>query len=78
MLCTKYSGDRIKQEMSRTCSRYVVEESIYRVLVGKPDGKIPLGRLRRRWDDNNIKINLQKAGWTGMPWLRIGRVGGVL
>jgi len=34
----------------------------YRVLVGKPEGKSPLGRPRRRWDDN-IKIDLQKV-WT--------------
>jgi len=35
---------------------------VYRVLVGKPERKRPLGRLRRRWDDN-IKIDLQKVEW---------------
>jgi hypothetical protein len=42
----------------------------YRVLVGKPDGKGPLGRRRRRWEDN-VKINLQEVGWrawTGLIW----------
>jgi len=34
---------------------------VYRVLVGKPEGKRPLGRLRRRWEDN-IKIDLQEVG----------------
>ena len=34
---------------------------VYRVLVGKPVGKRPLGRRRRRWED--IKIELQKVGW---------------
>ena len=34
---------------------------VHRVLVGKPEGKRPLGRLRRRWEDN-IKINLQEVG----------------
>jgi hypothetical protein len=34
---------------------------VYRVLVGKPDGKRPLGRPRRRWEDN-IKIDLQEVG----------------
>jgi hypothetical protein len=53
---------------------------VYRVLVGKPEGKRPLGRPRRRWEDN-IKMDLQK--WeevvgTGWSWLRIGRVGGHL
>ena len=53
---------------------------VYRVLVGKPVGKRPLGRPRRRWDDN-IKIDLQEVGcgvWTGSSWLRIGAVGGNL
>ena len=35
--------------------------------MGKPDGKIPLGRSRRRWDDN-IKMVLQKVGCVGMDW----------
>jgi hypothetical protein len=37
----------------------------YRVLVGKPEGKRPLGRPRHRWEDN-IKINLQEVGCGGM------------
>ena len=35
---------------------------LYRVLVGKPEGKRPLARRRRRWEDN-VKIELQKVGW---------------
>ena len=38
---------------------------IYRVLVGKPKGKRPLGRHRHRWEDN-IKVNLQEVGYGGM------------
>jgi hypothetical protein len=34
----------------------------YRVLVGKPEGRRPLGRPRRRWEDN-IKMNLREVGW---------------
>jgi len=48
--------------------------TVYRVLVGKPVGKRPLGRPRRRWEDN-IKKGSQEAGcglWTGLIWLRIG------
>jgi len=48
--------------------------SVYRVLVGKPKGKRPLRRPKRRWEDNN-KIDLQEVGcgvWTGSNWLRIG------
>jgi hypothetical protein len=47
---------------------------IYRVLVRKPEGKRPLGRPRRRWEDN-IKMDLQEVGRGGMDWsswLRIG------
>jgi hypothetical protein len=52
----------------------------YRVLVGRPEGKRPLGRHRRRWEDN-IKIDLQEVGWgawNGLIWLRIGTGGGLL
>jgi hypothetical protein len=47
---------------------------VHRVLVGKPEGKRPLGRPRRRWEDN-IKMDLQEVGWS---WLRIGTGGGHL
>ena len=54
---------------------------VYRVLVGKPEGKNPLGRPRRRWEDN-IKIDLQGEGcvgaWTGSSWLWIETGGGHL
>ena len=41
---------------------------IYRVIVVKPEGKIPYGRLRCRWDDN-IKMDLQEVGCGGMDWI---------
>jgi hypothetical protein len=40
----------------------------YRVLVGRPEGRRPLGRPRRRWG-NNIKMDLQEVGWGGMDWI---------
>jgi hypothetical protein len=49
----------------------------YRILVGKPAGKRPLGRPIRRWVDN-IKIDFGVIGWTGSMWLRIGTSGGLL
>jgi hypothetical protein len=52
----------------------------YRILVGRPEGRRPLGRPRRRWKDN-IKMDLQEVGWgawTGLIWLRIGKGGGLL
>jgi hypothetical protein len=54
------------------------ERGVYRVLVGKPEGKRPLGRPRRRWVDN-IRMDLQEVGvgmWTGLGWPRI-ETGGV-
>jgi hypothetical protein len=45
---------------------------VYRVLVGKPEGKIPLGRLRRRWEDN-IKMDLQEVGCVGMDWIELAQ-----
>ena len=53
---------------------------VHKVLVGKPEGKRPLGRPRRRWEDN-IKMDLDEVGrgcGTGWSWLRIGTGGGRL
>jgi hypothetical protein len=53
---------------------------VYRVLVGKPEGKRPLGSPRRGWEDS-IKMDLQEVGWMDMDWiiwLRIGTGGGHL
>jgi len=50
---------------------------VYRVLMEKPEEKRPLGRPRRRWEDN-IKMDLRKwdvGVWTGSSWLRIGTGG---
>jgi hypothetical protein len=56
-------------------------KGIYRVLVGKPEGKRPFGRARRMWE-YNIKMGLQEVRWekvwTGSSWLRIGTIGGHL
>ena len=53
-----------------------------RVLVGKPEGKRPLWKPRRRWEDN-FKLDLQEVVcgegvWTGYSWLRVGTGGGHL
>jgi hypothetical protein len=45
---------------------------VYRGLVGKPGGKRPLGRLRRRWEDN-IKMDLQEVGCGGMDWIELAQ-----
>jgi len=43
---------------------------VHRVLVGKPEGKRPLGIPRRRWEDN-IKMDLQEVGRGGMDWIEL-------
>ena len=45
---------------------------VNRVLVGKPEGKRPLGRPRRRWEDN-IKMDLQEVGCGGMDWIELAQ-----
>jgi hypothetical protein len=44
------------------------KRNAYRILVGNPEGKLALGRPRRRWVDN-IKMDLREIGWDGMDWL---------
>ena len=39
----------------------------YRILMGSPEGMRPLGKAGRRWEDN-IKMDLEDAGWEGMDW----------
>ena len=45
---------------------------VFRVLVGKPEGKGPLGRPRRRWEDN-IKMDLQEVRCGGMDWIELAQ-----
>ena len=57
---------------------YGERRDVYRVLVGKPEGKRPLGKPRCRWEDN-IKVDMQEVGccaWTGMMWLMLGKMAG--
>jgi hypothetical protein len=45
------------------------KRKVYRVLVGKPEGKRPLGSPRHRWEDG-IRMDLTEIGWSGSSWLR--------
>jgi hypothetical protein len=80
------SADIIRQIKSRRMrwaghvARMGEGREVYRVLVGKPEGKRPLERPRCRWEDG-IKMDLTEIGWgvwSGFTWLRIGTVGGLL
>jgi hypothetical protein len=44
----------------------------YRALVGKPEGRRPLGRPRHRWEDN-IKMDFQEVGWGGIDWIDVAQ-----
>jgi hypothetical protein len=48
------------------------KSSLYRILVGKPEGKRPLGRTRRRWVDS-IKMDFKEIGWGGMDWIDLAQ-----
>jgi hypothetical protein len=52
--------------MGRVCSTQ--KRNKYRSLVGKPEGRRPLGRPRRRWEDS-IRMDLREIGWGGMDWI---------
>ena len=54
------------------------ERGVYRVFVGKPEGKRPLGRPRRRWVSGWISGRWDVGMWTGSGWPRIGTGGGRL
>jgi hypothetical protein len=58
--------------MGETCGTYGSRRGVYRVLVGRPEGKTPLGRSRRRWEDN-INMNLQEIGWGGNDWIPVAQ-----
>jgi hypothetical protein len=45
---------------------------VYRILVGRPEGKRPLGRPRRKWEDN-IKIDLREIGIDGANWIQLAQ-----
>jgi hypothetical protein len=47
------------------------ERGAYRILVGRPEGRRPLGRPRLRWEDN-IKMDLQEVGW-GVDWIELAQ-----
>ena len=59
----------ICNEMGWACGAY---RGVYRVLVGKPEGKRSLGRPRRRWVDN-IRVDLQEVGCGHMDWIGLAQ-----
>jgi hypothetical protein len=58
--------------MGGACSAVGEGTGVYKVLVGKPEGKRPLGKPRLRWEDN-IKVNLQEVRCGGMDWIELSK-----
>ena len=58
--------------MGGACGAYGEEGGVHRVLVGKPEGKRPLGRPRHRWEDN-IKMDLQGVGGGCGEWMELAQ-----
>jgi hypothetical protein len=81
LLTKHYAGDQMKKdEMGGASSTYGERTSSYRVLVGEPEGKRPLGRPRRTEEEENIKVDLQfeMGECTELMWMRKGTGGGLL
>jgi hypothetical protein len=58
--------------MGGSCSTNGEKRKAYRLLVGKPEGKRPLGRPRRRWVDN-IKMDLGEVGLSDVDWIDVAQ-----
>jgi hypothetical protein len=73
LLTKRYSGDQIKKmRWVGHVAVMVDRRGAYRVLVGRSEGERPLGRPRRRWEDN-IKMALQEVGWEDMDWIDVAQ-----
>jgi hypothetical protein len=78
-LCNLYSSPDIIRQIKLRRMRWAGHVArmgeggnVYRVLVGKPEGKRPLGRPRRRWEDG-IKMDLTEIGWGGVEWIQLAQ-----
>jgi hypothetical protein len=58
-----------RMRWAKNVARMLEKKCAYRILVGRPEGRRPLGRPRRRWDDN-IKMDVQDVGW-GIDWIEL-------
>jgi hypothetical protein len=59
-----------EDEVGSACSKHGEQRNAYRVLVGKPEGKTPLLRPRRKWQDS-IQMDLREIEWGGMDWIHL-------
>jgi len=62
----------VRMRWAGNIARMGERRGVYRILVGKPVGKRPLGRPRRRWEDN-IKMDIQEVGCGGRDWIELAQ-----
>jgi hypothetical protein len=74
-----YSSSNIIRQIKSRGMRWVghvarmgEERNVYRVLMGKPEGKKPLGRPRHRWEDR-IRMDLREIGWGSVDWIQLAQ-----
>jgi hypothetical protein len=73
-----YNSNIIRQIKSKRMrwaghvARMREERNVYNVLMGKPEGKTPFGRPRRRWEDG-IRMYLRKIGWGSVDWIQVAQ-----
>jgi hypothetical protein len=75
LYCSPNIVQVVKQRRMRWAghvARMGERRSVYRVLVGNPEGKKPLGRPRRKWEDN-IKMDLQEVGCRSVDWIEVAQ-----
>jgi ribosomal protein L32E len=61
-----------RMRWARRVARVGEERNVYKVLMRKPEGKRPLGKLRRRWEVG-IRMTLVEIGWGGVAWIRLAQ-----
>jgi hypothetical protein len=67
-LFAKYNWNDQVDGIGWACSTHGENRNAYRILVGKPEGKRPLGRAGLRWEDN-IRMDLREIEWGGVAWI---------
>jgi hypothetical protein len=72
MICTAHQMIKSRMRWAGQVARTVKRRGVYRVLVGTSEEKRPLGRPRRRWEDN-IKMDLHAVGCVGMDWIELAQ-----
>jgi hypothetical protein len=72
IICTHPQIKSRRMRWAGHVARMGEKKKVYRALVGKPEGKIPLGRPRRKWEDG-IRMDLRETCLRGVDWIRVAQ-----